>query len=203
MLLVGLTGGIGTGKSTVARMLEKRGAVVFDADILARQAVAPGTPGFDQVVERFGPNVLAPGGGLDREALASIVFSDPAARRDLEGIVHPEVRRMFAEGCEEYRDSDRVVVFSAPLLVETGMHTAFDLLIVVSAPVATQIERLMRDRGMGERDVQARIAAQLPLEAKAEVADVLVDNEGTLEDLERRVERVWRDLDARASAGAR
>jgi dephospho-CoA kinase len=203
MLLVGLTGGIGTGKSTVARMLEKRGAVVFDADILARQAVAPGTPGFDQVVERFGPNVLAPGGGLDREALASIVFSDPAARRDLEGIVHPEVRRMFAEGCEEYRDSDRVVVFSAPLLVETGMHTAFDLLIVVSSPVATQIERLMRDRGMGERDVQARIAAQLPLEAKAEVADVLVDNEGTLEDLERRVERVWRDLDARASAGAR
>jgi dephospho-CoA kinase len=93
MLLVGLTGGIGTGKSTVARMLEKRGAIVFDADILARQAVAPGTPGFDQVVERFGPNVLAPGGGLDREALASIVFSDPGARRDLEGIVHPDVRR--------------------------------------------------------------------------------------------------------------
>ena len=203
MLLVGLTGGIGTGKSTVARMLEKRGAVVFDADVLARQAVAPGTPGFDQVAERFGPNVLAPGGGLDREALASIVFSDPAARRDLEGIVHPEVRRMFAEGCEEYRDSDRVVVFSAPLLVETGMHTAFDRLIVVSAPVATQIERLMRDRGMAERDVQARIAAQLPLEAKAEVADILVDNEGTLEDLERRVERVWRDLDAQARAGTR
>ena len=203
MLLVGLTGGIGTGKSTVARMLEKRGAVVFDADVLARQAVAPGTPGFEEVVERFGPNVLAPGGGLDREALASIVFSDSAARRDLEGIVHPEVRRMFAEGCEEYRDSDRVVVFSAPLLVETGMHTAFDLLIVVSAPVATQIERLMRGRGMAERDVQARIAAQLPLEAKAEVADVLVDNEGTLEDLEGEVERVWRDLDALARAGAR
>jgi dephospho-CoA kinase len=203
MLLVGLTGGIGSGKSTMARMLEKRGAVVFDADLLAREAVAPGTPGFDQVVERFGPNVLAPGGGLDREALASIVFSDPAARRDLEGIVHPEVRRMFAEGCEEYRDSDRVVVFSAPLLVETGMHTAFDRLIVVSAPVATQIERLMRDRGMAERDVQARIAAQLPLEAKAEVADILVDNEGTLEDLERRVERVWRDLDDQARAGTR
>ena len=203
MLLVGLTGGIGTGKSTVARMLEKRGAVVFDADVLARQAVAPGTPGFEEVVERFGPNVLAPGGGLDREALASIVFSDPAARSDLEGIVHPEVRRMFAEGCEEYRDSDRVVVFSAPLLVETRMHTAFDLLIVVSAPVATQIERLMRGRGMAERDVQARIAAQLPLEAKAEVADVLVDNEGTLEDLEGQVERVWRDLDALARAGAR
>jgi dephospho-CoA kinase len=202
MLLVGLTGGIGSGKSTVARMLEKRGAVVFDADVLARQAVAPGTPGFEKVVERFGPNVLAPGGGLDREALASIVFADPAARRDLEAIVHPEVRRMFAEGCEEYRDSDRVVLFSAPLLVETGMHTAFDLLIVVSAPVATQIERLMRDRGMPERAVQARIDAQLPLEAKAEVADVLVDNEGTLEDLEGQVDRLWRDLEARARSGA-
>ena len=203
MLLVGLTGGIGSGKSTVARMLEKRGAVVFDADVLARQAVEPGTPGFEMVVERFGPNVLAPGGGLDREALASIVFADPAARRDLEAIVHPEVRRMFAEGCEEYRDSDRVVVFSAPLLVETGMHTAFDLLIVVSAPVATQIERLMRDRGMPERAIQARIDAQLPLEAKAEVADVLVDNEGTLEDLEGQVDRLWRDLEARARSGAR
>jgi dephospho-CoA kinase len=203
MLLVGLTGGIGTGKSTVARMLEKRGAVVFDADALARQAVAPGTPGFDEVVERFGPNVMAPGGGLDREALASIVFADQAARRDLEGIVHPEVRRMFAEGCEEYRDSDRVVVFSAPLLVETGMHTAFDLLIVVSAPVATQIERLMRDRGMPERDVQARIDAQLPLEAKEEVADVIVHNEGTLDDLEAQVDRVWWDLNARARSGAR
>lgn len=201
MLLVGLTGGIGSGKSTVARMLEKRGAIVFDADVLARQAVAPGTPGFEKVLERFGPNVLAPGGGLDREALASIVFADPAARRDLEGIVHPEVRRMFAEGCEEYRDSDRVVVFSAPLLVETGMHTAFDLLIVVSAPVATQIERLMRERAMPERAVQARIEAQLPLEAKAEVADVLVDNEGTLEDLEAQVDRLWRDLETRARSG--
>jgi dephospho-CoA kinase len=165
--------------------------------------VAPGTPGFDEVVERFGPNVMAPGGGLDREALASIVFADQAARRDLEGIVHPEVRRMFAEGCEEYRDSDRVVVFSAPLLVETGMHTAFDLLIVVSAPVATQIERLMRDRGMPERNVQARIDAQLPLEAKEEVADVIVHNEGTLEDLETQVDRVWWDLNARARSGAR
>ena len=201
MLLVGLTGGIGSGKSTVARMLEKRGAIVFDADVLARQAVAPGTPGFEKVVERFGPNVLAPGGGLDREALASIVFADPAARRDLEGIVHPEVRRMFAEGCQEYRDSDRVVVFSAPLLVETGMHTAFDLLIVVSAPVATQIERLTRERAMPERAVQARIEAQLPLEAKAEVADVLVDNEGTLEDLEAQVDRLWRDLETRARSG--
>jgi len=194
VLLVGLTGGIGSGKSTVARMLEERGAVVFDADALAREAVAPGTRGHDAVVERFGANVLAPGGELDREALASIVFADPAARRDLESIVHPEVRRLFAQGCEAYQGSDRVVVFSAPLLVETGMHTAFEVLVVVSAPVHTQVERLLRDRGMSEEQVRARIAAQAPLEEKAAVADVLVDNDGTLDDLRVRVDRLWNDL---------
>lgn len=199
MLLVGLTGGIGSGKSTVARMLEARGAVVFDADLLARQAVAPGTPGYEAVVARFGPHVLAPGGDIDREALASIVFADPVARRDLEAIVHPEVRRMFAEASETYRDTDAVVVLSAPLLVETGMHTAFDVLIVVSATERTQIERLMRDRGMSEEKIRARIAAQAPLEEKAAVADILIDNEGTLEELERQVDRVWEDLRARAA----
>jgi dephospho-CoA kinase len=200
VLLVGLTGGIGSGKSTVARMLEERGAVVFDADALAREAVEPGTPGHDAVVERFGANVLAPGGELDREALASIVFADPAARRELEAIVHPEVRRIFAEGCEAYRDTDRVVVFSAPLLVETGMHTAFEVLVVVSARVETQIERLLRDRAMSEDEVRARIAAQAPLEEKAAAADVILDNEGTLEDLEREVDRLWVDLRTRAVA---
>lgn len=200
MLLVGLTGGIGSGKSTVARMLEERGAVVFDADVLAREAVAPGTPGHDAVVERFGANVLAPGGELDREALAAIVFADPSARRDLEAIVHPEVRRLFAEGCDAYRQTDRVVVFSAPLLVETGMHSAFEVLVVVSVAVETQVERLLRDRGMSEEQVRARIAAQAPLEEKAAVADVLVDNEGDLEDLERQVRRLWEDLRSRAAA---
>lgn len=200
MLLVGLTGGIGSGKSTVSRMLGARGAVVFDADLLARQAVAPGTPGHEAVVARFGPHILAPGGDIDREALASIVFADPAARRDLEAIVHPEVRRMFAEASETYRDTDAVVVLSAPLLVETGMHTAFDVLIVVSATERTQIERLMRDRGMSEEKIRARIAVQAPLEAKAAVADILIDNEGTLEELERQVNRVWEDLRARAAA---
>jgi dephospho-CoA kinase len=202
VLLVGLTGGIGSGKSTVARMLELRGAVVFDADALARQAVEPGTPGHDAVVERFGANVLGPGGELDREALASIVFADPAARRDLEAIVHPEVRRLFAEGCEAYRDDDVVVVFSAPLLVETGMHTAFEVLVVVSIPVETQMERLLRDRAMREDSIRARIAAQAPLEEKAAVADVIVDNEGTLEELEGQVDRLWNDLRIRAGARA-
>ena len=200
MLLVGLTGGIGSGKSTVARLLEKRGAVVFDADLLAREAVEPGTPGHAAVIERFGADVLAPGGELDREALASIVFADPSARRDLEEIVHPEVRRLFAEGSEAYRDTDRVVVFSAPLLVETGMHTAFEVLVVVSATVATQIERLMRQRGMSESSIRARIEAQAPLEDKAAAADFLVDNEGTLDELESQVDRLWNDLSARPVA---
>jgi dephospho-CoA kinase len=200
VLLVGLTGGIGSGKSTVARMLEERGAVVFDADLLAREAVEPGTPGHAAVIERFGADVLAPGGALDREALASIVFADPSARRDLEQIVHPEVRRLFAEGSEAYRDTDRIVVFSAPLLVETGMHTAFEILVVVSATVVTQIERLMRQRGMSEAAIRARIDAQAPLEDKAAVADFLVDNGGTIAELENRVERLWYDLSARAVA---
>jgi dephospho-CoA kinase len=200
VLLVGLTGGIGSGKSTVARMLEERSAVVFDADLLAREAVEPGTPGHTAVIERFGADVLAPGGELDREALASIVFADPSARRDLEQIVHPEVRRLFAEGSEAYHDTDRIVVFSAPLLVESGMHTAFEILVVVSATVATQIERLMRQRGMSEAAIRARIDAQAPLEDKAAVADFLVDNEGTLAELESQVEQLWHDLSARALA---
>jgi dephospho-CoA kinase len=200
VLLVGLTGGIGSGKSTVARLLEKRGAVVFDADLLAREAVEPGTPGHAAVIERFGADVLAPGGELDREALASIVFADPSARRDLEEIVHPEVRRLFAEGSEAYRDTDSVVVFSAPLLVETGMHTAFEVLVVVSATVATQIERLMHQRGMSEPSIRARIDAQAPLEDKAAAADFLVDNEGSLDELESQVDRLWNDLSARPVA---
>jgi dephospho-CoA kinase len=171
---------------------------VFDADLLAREAVEPGTPGHAAVIERFGADVLAPGGELDREALASIVFADPAARRDLEQIVHPEVRRLFAEGSEAYRDTDRVVVFSAPLLVETGMHTAFEVLVVVSATVATQIERLMRQRGMSEPSIRVRIDAQAPLEDKAAAADFLVDNEGSLDELESQVEQLWNDLSKRA-----
>ncbi len=199
MLLVGLTGGIGSGKTTVARLLKERGAVVFDADALARSATMPGTPGHERVVERFGSNVLAPGGDIDREALASIVFSDPAARRDLEAIVHPEVRRRFAEGAEAYRDTDRVVVFSSPLLVETGMHTAFEVLIVVATTVQTQVERLLRDRGMAEASIRGRIAAQRPLEDKAAVADILIDNEGDLEELAGQVDRAWAELSARAA----
>ncbi len=201
MLLVGLTGGIGTGKSTVARMLAERGAVVVDADELAREAVAPGTPGHARVVERFGTSVLGPEGGIDRRALAEVVFSDPAARRDLEAIVHPEVFRRLAEVAEGYRDTDRVVVFDAPLIVETGQARAFDVLVVVTAPEEAQIRRLAADRGMAEEEVRARLAAQLPAADKAAAADVVLDNAGSLAELEARVDRLWGELRARASRG--
>ncbi len=201
MLLVGLTGGIGAGKSTVGRMLAARGAVVVDADELARQAVEPGTPGHARVVERFGERVLAPDGSIDRRALAGIVFADRAARRDLEAIVHPEVARMFAEEAARHRGTDRVVVYVAPLLVETGHADAFDVLVVVSAPEEQQVERLVRDRGMTPEEVRARIAAQLPGAEKVRRADVVVDNAGSLEELERRVDALWRDLRARAAGG--
>jgi dephospho-CoA kinase len=202
MLLVGLTGGIGSGKTTVARLLQERGAVVFDADVLAREAVEPGSSGHEAVVRRFGSGVLTGDGDVDRGALAEIVFADAAGRRDLEAIVHPEVRRLFAEAAEAYRDTDRVVVFSAPLLVETGMHTAFDVLVVVATGVERQVERLLRDRGMSEKQVRVRIAAQAPLEDKAAVADVVIDNEGPLEDLDVQIDRLWEDLRSRAVSTA-
>jgi dephospho-CoA kinase len=198
MLLVGLTGGIGSGKSTVARMLAERGAVVFDADQLARAAVAAGTPGFDAVVDRFGRELVGPDGELDREALAAVVFSDESARRDLEAIVHPEVRRGLVEGVQDHLDSDRVVVFDSPLLIESGNQGSVQVLVVVSAPEEVQIERLRAGRGMSDEEVRARIAAQMSLEEKAEVADVVIDNEGTRDELEAQVERLWRDLEARA-----
>jgi len=199
MLLVGLTGGIGSGKSTVSRMLEERGAVVLDADGFARDAVVPGSPGLQSVVERFGPQILTPDGELDRPKLASIVFADPAALADLEAIVHPEVRRMIADGIQENLDADRVVVLVNPLLIEMGTHRDCDVVVVVSASPETQVARSIA-RGMADDDVRARIAAQMPLEDRARTADVLIDNEGTLDDLEREVDVLWRQLRDRAAA---
>jgi dephospho-CoA kinase len=199
MLLVGLTGGIGSGKSTVARMLQERGAVVLDADEFARAAVVAGSAGLRSVVERFGREILGPDGELDRQKLASIVFADPAALADLEAIVHPEVRRMMADGIQENLDGDRVVVLVNPLLIEMGTHRDCDVVVVVSAPLDTQVARSV-SRGMSEDDVLARIAAQLPLDERARIADVLLDNEGTLSDLEHEVDVLWHDLRERAAA---
>ncbi|MGZ8601337.1 MAG: dephospho-CoA kinase [Actinomycetota bacterium] len=197
MLLVGLTGGIGSGKSTVARMLAEHGAVVLDADALAREAVDPGTPGLDAVIARFGDAVLATDGSLDRTALAGVVFADDDARADLEAIVHPEVRRAIAETVAAHADTDDVVVVDSPLLIETGAHEAFPVVVVVTAAVDQRVARLVR-RGMAEDDVRARMAAQMPLEEKAGYADVVLDNDGALDDLEALVDRLWSDLRARA-----
>lgn len=201
MLLVGVTGGIGSGKSTVARMLERRGAVVFDADELARRATEPGTPGHAATARRFGPGVLAADGSLDREALARRVFRDPEARRALEAIVHPEVFRLLSEGVEPYRGTNRVVVFDAPLIVETGFRSACDVVVVVSARLEDQVARVTAARGMSAEDARGRIAAQAPQEEKERVADVVIRNDGSLEDLERKVDALWEQLQRRARKG--
>jgi len=197
MLLVGLTGGIGSGKSTVARMLEARGAVVIDADELARHAIARGTPGFDRVVEAFGAAVVGSDGDIDRGRLADLVFRDDARRAELEALVHPEVAERFAAELDRHRGSGRVVVYSVPLLVERGLADAFDVVVVVTASEATRMGRL-RERGMNPDDVLARVAAQATDEDRAAVADVVLDNDGSLEELERRVDGLWEDLAPRA-----
>jgi dephospho-CoA kinase len=201
MLLVGLTGGIGSGKSTVSRLLAEHGAVVLDADAFAREAVGTGTEGLDRVVQRFGSDVLGPDGELDRSKLAAIVFADEGARRDLESIVHPFVRQAIADGITENASSDRVVVLVNPLLIEMGTHRDCDVVIVVSAEPDTQVARSVAS-GMDEADVRARMAAQLPLDERARHADVVLDNEGTIEELARRVDELWPELAARAAAGA-
>jgi len=201
MLLVGLTGGIGSGKSSAARMLADRGAVVLDADVLAREAIVNGTPGHAEVVERFGKEILREDGEIDRPALADRIFASPSARAVLESIVHPIVRARLAEEIQKHQGTARVVVVDSPLIVETGQHGSFELMIVVSAPEETQVERVAGTRGMTERQVRARIDAQLPLEEKARVADVVLDNDGSLEELERQVDRLWPRLERRAAAG--
>jgi dephospho-CoA kinase len=201
MLLVGLTGGIGSGKSTVARLLGERGAVVIDADDLARRAVAPGTGGFDRVVEAFGRGILGSDGDLDRRRLGEVVFVDADRRRELENIVHPEVARLFSEAIDLHRETDDVVVYSIPLLVERGMADAFDVVVVVVAGEGHRVERVVRDRGLDPDEVRARIAAQVTDAERSRVADVLLDNDGKLGELQVQVDRVWADLAARAASG--
>jgi dephospho-CoA kinase len=198
VLLVGLTGGIGSGKSTVARLLERRGAVVIDADQLARDAIARGTSGFDEVVRAFGPEIVGDDGDLDRSALATRIFSDPSQKATLEAIVHPEVARRFGERVETYRDTDRVVVYVSPLLVELGLAPAFDVVVIVTASAHLRISRVASDRGLTPDEVRSRMATQATDEQRMEVADVLIDNDGTLAELEPQVERLWGDLVARA-----
>lgn len=199
MLLVGLTGGIGSGKSEVARRFAELGAVVVDADVIAREVVAPGTPGLAQVVEAFGPDVLAPDGSLDRDGMAARVFGDDEARQRLNAIVHPLVGartfELIAAAAEA--DPDAIVVNDVPLLVEAGLADRYQAVIVVAAEPQTQLRRLVEQRGMTEADARARIAAQAPLADKLAVADYVVRNDGSLDDLSQQVKEVWRALAAR------
>ncbi|MGW6530748.1 dephospho-CoA kinase [Streptomyces venezuelae] len=199
MLKVGLTGGIGAGKSEVSRLLVASGAVLIDADKIAREVVEPGTPGLAAVVEAFGPEVLAPDGSLDRPKLGAVVFADADKLAALNAIVHPLVGARSAE-LEQAASDDAVVVHDVPLLAENGLAPLYDLVIVVDASPVTQLDRLVRLRGMSEEDARARMAAQATREKRLEIADVVIDNDGPLEGLSERVGEVWADLERRARA---
>lgn len=199
MLKVGLTGGIGAGKSEVSRMLVSYGAVLIDADKIAREVVEPGTEGLTAVVEAFGTGILAPDGTLDRPALGAIVFADPAKLAVLNGIVHPLVGARSAE-LEAAAGPDSVVIHDVPLLTENGLAPLYDLVVVVDAAPATQLERLTRLRGMAKPEAEARMAAQATREQRLAVADLVIDNDGSLEALEPQVRKVWGELLERAAA---
>jgi dephospho-CoA kinase len=196
MLVVGLTGGIGSGKSTVAELLRARGATVIDADLLAREVVAPGTPGFRAVVARFGPGVVDPDGGLDRRALAGIVFADPGALADLNAIVHPAVRARIDDRLRELRTTAEagVVVLEIPLLVESGRSYGAAAVIVVDCPEDVALRRLVVERGMDEGDARRRMAAQLSRADRLAAADIVIDNSGSPAELSAEVDRMWTAL---------
>lgn len=201
MLLVALTGNIGSGKSTVAQMFSERGATIIDADVLARRAVELGTAAYDKIVKRWGSEILAPDGHLDRTALRRIVFADHAQLEELNAIVHPEVERLRARLVDQARQrGDRVVICDIPLLFERHMTDRFDRIILVDAPRPLRLERLVGDRGLRETEAMDMIAAQMPAELKRARADFVIENNGTLSQLERRVQDVWLALSREAAA---
>jgi dephospho-CoA kinase len=189
VLRIGLTGGIGSGKSTVSRLLAERGAVIVDADAIAREVVEPGTPGLAAVVEAFGAGVLAADGSLNRPGLAAVVFADPEARRTLDAIVHPLVRARAIE-IAAAAPPDAVVVNDVPLLAETGQASSYDVVLVVETDPGTRIARLVQ-RGLTAEDARARIAVQATDEQRRAIADVVLDNSGTPEQLAAQVDRFW------------
>jgi len=199
MLLVGLTGNIGSGKSTVAQLLSERGATIIDADVLARRAVEVGTAAHKAIVERWGTSVLEPGGAIDRAALRRIVFSEPSELEQLNTLVHPEVERMRDALVEQARlRGDKLVVCDIPLLFETKTTDAFDRIVLVDAPRPVRLERLVRERGLKETEAMAMIVAQMPAELKRARADFIIDNEGTFAQLDARVAEVWGSLEQAA-----
>jgi len=195
MILVGLTGNIGSGKSSVATLLAEHGATIVDADVLARRAVELGTPAYERIVARWGSAVLSPDGHLDRAALRRIVFADPQQLEELNRIVHPEVERLGNELIDAARArGDRIVVCDVPLLFERHMTDRFDRILLVDADRAIRLERLVKDRGLRETEAMEMIAAQMPAELKRARADFIIDNNGSLAQLERRVDDVWNAL---------
>jgi dephospho-CoA kinase len=201
---IGLTGGIASGKSVVSRVLEGLGVGVVDADRLAREVVVPGSEGLTEVVRTFGEGVLAPDGSLDRDKLGAIVFADEQARKALQAITHPRIGRLSAERIAALQQGPSpYVVYDAPLLVEVGAHRGFAALIVVAASEATQAKRLAARDGLSEAECKQRIAAQLPLARKVEVADYVIDNDGTLAELELRTRAVHAQILERFALGAR
>ncbi len=203
MLLVGLTGGLGSGKSTVARMLVERGARLVDADAVSREITEKGEVGYRALVEALGEGILRPDGELDREALARMVFDDPARREWLNGLLHPLIMQRMAEDlrrCGEESTGGEVVIVDVPLLVETGMEKLFRLVIAVVAEPEEQVSRVVRDRGMSSDEAWARIRAQASNEERTSVAQYVIANRGTLDELEERVEEVWQSIKQEAQA---
>ncbi|MEA5120140.1 MAG: dephospho-CoA kinase [Propionibacterium sp.] len=199
VLSVALTGGIGAGKTTVARLLAQRGAILIDSDVLSREVVEPGTPGLEAIVERFGPAVLAADGSLDRQALGTIIFADAQARADLNGIVHPEVRRRRAELIASAPDGS-IVISVIPLLVEGGLQDGFDGVIVVDVPIDTQVDRLKARSDLDDQQARARVNAQASRDERLEVADWVIENSGSYDQLRQQVEVVWDALNKRLEA---
>jgi dephospho-CoA kinase len=193
MLLIGLTGGIGSGKSTVSRLLAARGAVIIDADAITRELQRPGEPVFEAMVERFGPDIVAADGTLDRQAVADRVFGDAEALADLNALVHPAVGAEIAARLQAEADGDRVVVLDVPLLVESG-RSDLAALVVGDVDPEVAVRRVVAERGMREDDVRSRIARQVAREDRLAEADHVLDNSGTLEDLEAQVESLWETL---------
>lgn len=192
MNIVGLTGGIASGKSTVSRILERLGAVVIDADQLAREAVMPGTSAHRSIVAAFGEGILLPDGSIDRKALGSIIFADSSARKRLEAITHPAIRELAERRLAELsRSGVSVAVYMAALLIEAGAADRVDEVWVVYVDRETQVRRVMARDGLSRLEAEQRLAAQMPMEEKAARGQVVVDNNGTPEELERRVEEIW------------
>ena len=201
MYRVGLTGGIGAGKSEVSRRLSAQGAVVIDADAIAREVVEPGTPGLAEVVAAFGPEVLLPDGSLDRPRLGDLVFADPDLRARLNGIVHPLVGARMRE-LEESAGPGSIVVHDVPLIAENNMAGAYDLVVVVDVPPRLQLDRLVRHRGLTREQARARMAAQASREQRPGIAGIVVDNSGSLAELDRQVGELWTELRRRAALAA-